>query len=369
MTTATLDWTADQERALRDIRLWRGPAYSWLDKPYLTLGGYAGTGKTSVIAALADEWPQTAVCALAGKAAHVLRQKGLKDANTIHNLIYFTEIHKGRPRFYRKPYLPDVGQIIVDEASMVDEKLMTDLLAFEVPVLFVGDHGQLEPIGANPNLMAQPDVRLETIHRQERGNPIIRLATAFREGRKTPRWNDPECRLQMPSRRDFWDLIHWTKQIICGFNKTRHTVNARLRDLRGTGDRFVCEGDRLICLKNAPHWGLFNGQQVTVLELVAVTEHIAELAVLTDEGDTLCLQALKAQFGKDLLADDERPRNTKEQMRAALMDYGYAITAHKAQGSEWDDVIVLEEIARAWDPRRWRYTVATRARERLTYCS
>ena len=72
-----------------------------------------------------------------------------------------------------------------------------DLLSFGLPVLFVGDHGQLEPIGTSAGLMADPHVRLETIHRQARGNPILRLATALREGRPTPYWDDPRGRLRV----------------------------------------------------------------------------------------------------------------------------------------------------------------------------
>jgi exodeoxyribonuclease V len=51
-----------------------------------------------------------------------------------------------------------------------------------------------------------------------------------------------------------------------------------------------------------------------------------------------------------------------------LMDYGYCLTVHKAQGSDWDRVLVKEEVGQSWDARRWRYTAVTRARARLTYC-
>lgn len=376
MTTApAIEWSADQERALSYLRGWR----DLLDQQYVTLGGLAGTGKSSLIAALAEEWPKTAVCALAGKAAYVLRQKGVQSAQTIHSLIYDTVMEKDRkgktrPHFVLKLGLTDVQTIIVDEASMVDRRLFNDLLTFGLPVLFVGDHGQLEPIGPNPNLMLNPDVKLETIHRQEKDNPIIRLAHAFREGRKTPKYQCPDGKLQMLPRKAFWDELRHYRQCIVGFNKTRHEVNKLVRnslgDLGHRAESPVREGERLICLKNDKRWTLFNGQQVTVVEVIPqnCTKDTMEVVIETDEG-IRAIDILTAQLGADLITEIPSGRDYKRTRQAALMDYGYAITAHKSQGSEWSDVLVLEEVSPKWDVKRWRYTTCTRASERLIYCS
>ena len=74
--------------------------------------------------------------------------------------------------------------VVVDECSMVDEKLGRDLLSFGTPVLVLGDPGQLPPVSRRRRLLhrAEPDVMLTEIHRQARDNPIIALAQTVREG-------------------------------------------------------------------------------------------------------------------------------------------------------------------------------------------
>jgi exodeoxyribonuclease-5 len=356
--TNTIDLSTDQEAALDAVLRWRDQARG--EDQYFTLGGYAGTGKTTLVSHLVNLWPGVACVALCGKAAHVLRTKGAP-AQTVHSLIYVPYKTPRGVLFRKRKYLEGVWTIVVDEASMIDHLLFRDLLSFRVPVLFVGDHGQLEPIGTNPGLMKDPDVRLERIHRQALGNPILRLAAAFREGRPTPAWDDPKGRLRMAGRGDFWQLVSPHVQMICGFNRTRHRVNARVREMLGFG-QLVEPGDKLICLKNNRTWGIFNGQQVVVVDVVVELGRTMDLMVQADDGRSFTLPVLREQFGRDPIQDFR----SKE---VALMDYGYCLTAHKAQGAEWDKVLVLEEIDRRWDDRRWRYTVATRAKERLVYCA
>jgi exodeoxyribonuclease-5 len=354
-----IDFSTDQQVALDAILAWRAGRPRG-DTQRLTLGGYAGTGKTTLVSYLVERWPNTAVCALAGKAAHVLRSKGA-EARTIHSLIYVPRVENGKARFVRRRTLGAYETIIVDEASMIDHVLMHDLLSFGLPVLFVGDHGQLEPIGTNPGLMKDPDVRLERVHRQALDNPILRLATAFREGRPVKPWCDPKGRLRVAGRGDFHRLISPDVQIICGFNGTRHRVNARVRELRGVGRDLVAPGETLICLRNNKACGVFNGQQVRVLGVAREGRRTIELEVEADGGRSVLLPALRQQFGQDLFKDFR----SKE---VVLMDYGYCLTAHKAQGSEWPSVLAIDEVSKKWDARRWRYTVATRAREQLIYC-
>jgi exodeoxyribonuclease-5 len=357
----SLEFSADQAAALEAVEAWRdcGP---YGDRQYFTLGGYAGTGKTTLIAYLAQTWEGVAVAAVCGKAAHVLRSRGVH-ATTIHRLIYVpAKGASGATRFRKRQHLDGVRILIIDEASMIDHVLFRDLLSFGLPVLFVGDHGQLEPIGTNPGLMADPMVRLETIHRQARGNPILRLATAFREGEPVPRqWEDSNGRLRIVGRGQFHRLVSPDVQIICGFNSTRHRVNNQVRRMMGVGRDLVAPGEKLVCLQNNNRWGVFNGQQVTVLGIAQDRLDRIDLDIETDDGRSITLPALRRQFGRDLI----RGFRSKD---VVLLDYGYCLTAHKAQGAEWDAVLVLEEIGRSWDAPRWRYTTATRAKRRLVYC-
>lgn len=124
----------------------------------------------------------------------------------------------------------------------------------------------------------------------------------------------------------------------------------------------VCAGEKLICLQNNRQWNIFNGQQMTVLDVDREAKRTIDLVVETDDGRSFTLPCLKEQFGKNALT-------SLKSKDIALMDYGYALTAHKAQGSEWSEVLILEQTCSHWDRRRWRYTVATRAKERLVYCA
>ena len=137
-------------------------------KPIQTLAGYAGVGKTTVIKALQQQLRNFAVCAYTGKAANVLRKKGVS-ATTIHQRVYRPrkEEEHGEVTFERKSYNEICCDgFIIDEASMVDDEIYQDLTSYALPIIFVGDHGQLEPVsGGTLNLMAKPDITLEEIHR------------------------------------------------------------------------------------------------------------------------------------------------------------------------------------------------------------
>jgi exodeoxyribonuclease-5 len=353
-----LDLSADQERALREISLW------WKNwgrfKQCFVVVGYAGTGKTELISRIAQS-PGVVVAAMWGKAASVLRARGV-DAKTIHGLIYIPWRDKRGNLSYRKrDSLPDVELIIIDEASVVDHVTFQDLLSFGLPILAVGDDGQLESIGTSGGFMPKPDIRLEQIHRQAEGNPILRLATAFRKNRAVPYWTDPNGKLRIAPRTEFWKLIDPAIQIVCGLNKTRHAVNSKVREALGAFGQLPQKGEKLICLKNNSRYAIFNGQQFICAGVGLMGGKWVELDLETEERQIISVPCALEQFGADPVKD-HRDR------KIAFFDYGYALTAHPAQGSEWPAVLVLEEIVKAWDRARWRYTAATRARERLVYC-
>lgn len=348
------------------------------------LGGLAGTGKTTLIRWIAKNADcSVAVCAFTGRAAYVLRNKGMADATTIHRTIYdplptcescgmpADEFEENpdhwcshpvvSPRFTRKVALP-YGLVIVDEASMVNAEIMEDLEWFGVPILYVGDHGQLEPIGDNPRIMVSPDITLETIHRQAAGSPILELAYMVRAG-KRPETTGPQAQVvratTMPRDAPEYDVV------ICGFNKDRVAINDWVRRKHGrTGP--VTRGDRVVCLRNDHERGLFNGMLATVLAArVMRADNGRDVPVLDVEDDLgerwMSLPYAPDQFRAESTLKDVRKTKT-------LWDYGYCLTAHKAQGGEWDRVLVLEQIGGSWDAKRWRYTAVTRAAKQLVYC-
>lgn len=363
--TPKLDFSPDQQRALTTID-------AWLETKTkrLTLGGYAGTGKTTLIREILQRVKgKASVCAFTGKAAFVLTTKGVF-ASTMHRLIYDpkkicqkcngNEDHcrcrqpQFELEFRRVPELPH-DLVIVDEASMVNRELLQDLESFPVQVLYVGDHGQLEPIGDDPGLMRDPEIRLEQIHRQAAGSPIIQFAHHVREGNDPTSFGDAAKVISsMP------DDVSQFDAVLCGYNKTRCAVNFRVRQRRGFKGDLPKKGERVICLRNHRTYGIFNGMQATV-DKVTKTGGKVYLDVTDDIDNQYCgMEIDPDQFGQEKTLRDSP-------FRLALWDFGYCLTTHKSQGSEWDNVLVLEQIHTSWSEERWRYTAATRAAKKLTY--
>lgn len=346
----------DQESALHTILQWRERFP--LGKQDFRLAGLAGTGKTTLIRELADIFPQCMVMAPTGKAANNLQKKGVP-CTTIHSAIY-NAVNDGHGKcwFKRKPKI-DAKTVIVDEASMVAMKEYRSLMDYGIPIVWVGDHGQLEAIGENPKLMESPDIALEKIHRQAEDNPILRLAMAFREDRPVPYWRDPQGRCEIVYKNQFLANIG-DRQAIVGTNKTRVELNERLRAARGLKGN-PKPGDKIIVRKNNARFMVFNGQQAKVLDVYSTRRGVIELQVEMDDERVIVAPFLLEQFGN--------PDRIETQETSVLIgDYGDSLTGHLTQGSEYPHVIVLDEISRGWDKRRWRYTTTTRASESIIYC-
>lgn len=357
----------EQQVAVDQILQWRDA----VNKPFITMGGLAGTGKTTVIKHLTNEWKYAAVATLSGKAVHVLRNKGVGQAQTIHSMMYIPfRTQEGLLAFSLKneltaPNDQPINEIIIDEASMVNGKIYDDLLSFGIPIVFVGDHGQLEPIGRDTHLMKKPDVTLNTIHRQARDNPILRLAHAFREGRKVVHWEDKKHgRLDVTGPQRFWDQIHKCDVAICGFNQTRHKVNRLIRERKGINHNGPVVGERIICLRNNKEFSVFNGQLAVCEKVYKDRGRWIKLDIRLDDDRLITADCFREQFGRSI----EPEERDNVPLEVLIFDYGYCLTAHKAQGSEASSVAVLDEVAKQWNGQRWRYTAATRARDRLVYC-
>jgi exodeoxyribonuclease V len=380
----------DQAAALKAIGVW----YRTRSAPYLTLGGYAGTGKTTLIAYLRqalrqhDPDARVAFCAYTGKAARVLQER-LRDqqvprkkdsVSTIHSLIYTTEdTERDTPKWVRKDEL-ERDLIIVDEASMVDETIWADLLRFEIPILAVGDHGQLPPVGSSFNLMAEPHLRLERIFRQEQDSPIIEVATLarttgvlpareFGAGVRKLNRNLPETGLMVQDMLESWrpELL-----VLCGYNHTRVKLNQAIRGYRDIESPEPQSGDRVVCLRNNRQKKIYNGMIGRIVRCVPADNDPGRLwyeAEIELDGEDYSYTGyiLRSQFGATEAARDLPPAPHDE--RGDLWDFGYALTVHKAQGSQSPRVLVFEERfgrSSEEDWRRWLYTAVTRAQEELT---
>lgn len=333
-------------------------------KPIQTLGGYAGTGKTTVVQHICKLLPNWGVCAYTGKAANVLRKKGL-ESSTIHSLIYVPEMDgagnivldkNGAPIFILNPDLACEG-IIIDEASMVNKEIYEDLKSFNKPLLFVGDHGQLEPIGSDVNIMKKPDFALEKIHRN--AGEIAHFAEFVRKGYRAAAYEMRGCKkIQFITRREAEQ--HYTKvdQIICAFNKTRVEVNRNTRQQLGYESKLPIVGEKVMCLRNNRLSGLFNGMQGTVDYLYPKFKN---KMTFRSDGKLYDIFFDPTQFNRekyDFSGDRDDPNP---------FDFCYAITCHKSQGDEFDNVMVIDQKCDLWDHRRWAYTAASRAKNNLIW--
>jgi exodeoxyribonuclease-5 len=372
-----MQFSPQQDEALKAVARWLKDGSGQVFR----LFGYAGTGKTTLARHFAEGLDGSVqFAAFTGKAAQVLRSKGAVNARTIHSLIYRPRGEEAvedettgktsmSPTFSlnRQSPVAKAKLIVVDECSMVDEQLGRDLMSFGTPILVLGDPAQLPPVqGGGFFTEHEPDHLLTEIHRQARDNPIIRLAMDVREGREFIRGDYGTA--QVIGREDVnQDIVLGADQVLVGTNRTRRRYNQRLRELKGFSAAFPQAGDKLVCLRNDAAKGLLNGSLWKVMTSSRETVKPGiNLLVSPEEDDpdrgVAKIKLLKAAFDSP---DEEVPWQTKK--RYDDFDYGYALTVHKAQGSQWDKVVLFDESFAFKDTRqRWLYTAITRAARELT---
>lgn len=404
------DLTVEQNNALAAIKRWiKDP-----DQQVFRLFGYAGTGKSTI----AKEFDRmvgglTLYAAFTGKAALVLQRKGCP-ATTIHKLIYvpapkstkvleelvddldmLTAELKALPEDSQKrPFLMhDIGEteemitqenaranqpsfapnpesdlkeadlLVVDEVSMVGKRMAADLLAFGVKILVLGDPAQLPPVGeAGFFTQAEPDYLLTEIHRQAADSPVLALATAVRQGDDLPRGQHGTSRVLSRGVLELDEVATGFDQILCGTNRARRQTNQQIREHLGFTSELPEEGDKLICLRNDYDVGLLNGSQWTVLDSHTVNDDVIRLTIESDDGGSMSVSCWRHYFeGRD---KDLRPWDVRT---FQAFDFGNVITVHKAQGSSWPNVLVIDEshVFRG-NARKHLYTAITRASESVT---
>lgn len=395
-----MDWSPKQQAALKAVE-------EWLAKPgqnkLFKLFGYAGTGKTTMAMKLAEQCGGLAFfAAFTGKAASVMRSKGCPNASTIHRLIYKPQPKSELRLIELRGHLEELRQeapinqiavdktlqeikdieqdlkrpaftlnfdsdlqhaklLVVDECSMVNEEIGRDLLSFNVPILVLGDPAQLPPVGGGGFFTdGQPDILLTEIHRQAQDSPIIRLATAVREGRGISPGVYGDSLVVHRSKLDPATVMDHD-QILVGRNATRKSCNARAREILGFTNHLPEEEDKLVCLRNDHKIGLLNGELWDTLHSVVIDNDTLGLTIQNQDSEQeLNLEVHRHHF-------EGRELGYWEKLQAHEFDYGYALTTHKAQGSQWDNVLVFDESGCfRQDRRKWLYTAITRAAERVT---
>ena len=421
-----MKFSPQQEQAMRAMR-------EWFDndrkRPFI-INGFAGTGKTTIAKNIGDalgfDQSKVIYTAFTGKAASQLRKKGCEDATTIHKLLY-KPIEKGSKKLddlveslamaakndphHRKEETKFILRaikdekknlkeahfesaldeerinrseiIVVDESSMVTEKMVNDMAATGLPVIYCGDPFQLPPVkGFSPISRLEPDILLTEVHRQALDSPILRFATELREGK----WFDYEARKDqngdqelsvVPRSMAGYELYDSHDQIICASNATRIAMNAKIQRRKMIEnivkpveclepEKHIGINDRIIFLVNNYEAEIFNGIMGTITDVKRPDPSDARLDFphlyweITGKTEDVNFE--------DYLVYNEYITNPKnaERRRTQMIDLAYAITAHKSQGSEWDSVIVHFESLRDNNMARWLYTAITRARLRCT---
>ena len=363
-------FTPHQDQALRAVADWlKAKPGKNGTPPVFRLFGYAGTGKTTLARHIADGVDGAVkFAAFTGKAALVMRNKGCDNASTIHSLIYRTrESGEEQPSFELWDDAPasKAKLIVIDECSMVDAELGRDLMSFDCPLLVLGDPAQLPPIqGGGFFTNVEPDAMLTEVHRQAQDDPIVRMSMAVREGRTLDLGTFGESAVV---RRDALDpdRVMQADQILVGRNNTRRSYNMRVRQKNNIEDPLPVAGDKLVCLRNNRKKALFNGGLWRVKSRAASKSKIITMRLSPDEefGAKVTKVSVRADcFGggiEDITWEQRRPYDE--------FDYGYVLTVHKSQGSQWNDVVLFDESFAFQDSRaRWLYTGITRAAKRLT---
>ena len=370
--------------------------------------------------------PGVVTATFTGKAALVLRRKGTP-ARTIHSLIYSVieateaEIEAFRkkigeaeeacrllagfdrtvaegaieamrqslsgmkkPRFALNPQsdAAEAKLIVLDEVSMVGKEMARDLLSFGKPILVLGDPGQLPPIkGEGAFTRDAPDIMLTEVHRQAETSAILRLATLARNGKPIGFGQHDEFVWKMRKGDVTPAQALQGGQVICGMNATRLQLNNAMRHAAALGTCGVLPGgaaEKIVCLKNQNDLGLINGMFLTLDDVVdegslyfsatARTEDGDRVGLPRQDGGPARLRFYKGHFEDHLAFDKTRhDRDWKEKKHLTEATFGWAITGHKSQGSQWENVVVWDDgLGRtAEDRARWLYTAITRAERGL----
>ena len=366
-------WSPQQSSALLAAGSWLADCRSemrsgrTLSRPVFRLFGYAGTGKTTLAVHLASGVSFPVFAAFTGKAALMMQRNRCTNACTIHSLIYRPEVDEfDEVRFVlnEDSDASTSDLIVIDECSMVGPDLGADLMSYGRPILVLGDPAQLPPVkGAGFFTDHPPDILLTEIHRQAAESPIIMLATDVRLGKRLSLGEYGSSRVIPRGSLTAKDVSAFD-QVLVGRNRTRRTYNRRLRLELGFSSPFPEVNDRLVCLKNDKNLGIFNGGIFTVLKSDLAGNSVSMTVSSDDfEGRSPIPVNVRREFFNGDPADIP-----KHALRVTQQfDFGYALTVHKSQGSQWHNVIIYDESEISGDDwHRWLYTAITRAAESVT---
>lgn len=365
-------WNSQQDAALKQVIAWAKDNKS--NQQVFRLFGYAGTGKTTLALEIANEVGGLVLfAAYTGKAALVLLSKGCEASSTIHSLIYRLKEDRDGGMLFElntSSRIRDAKLVIIDEGSMVDEQIALDLLSFGCKILVLGDPFQLKPVRGEGFFTApstEPDVMLTDVERQAKENPIIYLSKAIREGNRLKVGSYGDTKIIHKRNVDRADVLA-ADQILVGRNRTRRSYNARVRELRDYYGDIPMPGERLVCLRNNHESGLLNGSLWDTAESRLLSgSGWNGVELLVNSADDAGPEQVESRVPVEFFLGTEDTLSWEDLRNVDQFTYGYALTVHKSQGSQWPFVYLFDESWAFRDQRgQHLYTGVTRAEKRAT---
>lgn len=369
------------------------------------LAGRAGTGKTTLIKYFIDriglDMDDVVFLAFMGKAACQMQRNGLP-AQTIHSFIYKLvkevvrnekgEIQvdsKGKPltkltfRLRDKSELPKIPLLfILDEAGTVSEEMGNDLCSYGIPIIALGDLCQLPPVFGRPFFMNHPNVELTKIMRQAENDPIVWLANQILEGnRLSPGIYGNSAVINKSDLTEY--QMNEADVILTGTNRLRHEINTLFRTTIRPVKRFEIPevGEKIVCRKN--NWSRSINDSIYLTNGMCGTLEYIDMSSLTKNKSVLIdfkPDFLKHKMFKNVKMDyehlfsdpalnrgNELDAAKRKRDRIDKFEFAYALTVHLSQGSQYPNVLYLNELYGTETFRKqMQYTAITRAEKRIT---
>lgn len=361
------------------------------------IAGAAGTGKSvligQILRELGLEINQVAPMAYTGQASIVMRTRGFLNARSIHSTLYevvetddennalaarFGAKGKKKEFVLRKFINPDIRLFFIDEAWMVPENMVKDILSFGIKVIVAGDPNQLPPVSGNPAFLTGYGVhRLTQLMRQAETDPIVYLANRAIKGE--PIHCGTYGNVMVIDEGDIIpEMIGFSDVILCGTNRTREIMNGYVRHLAGFEGNIPKYGERIICRKN--NWEM-------CIDGIALANGLSGTVVNNPDPASFDGNIFKVNFKPDLIdrvfydvpinykffiAPFDEKNGMKSSFEAKwllgeLFDFAYGLTVHLAQGAEYNNCLYIEEYMRYDIQNQLNYTAITRAKQCLIY--
>ncbi|MEC4620896.1 AAA family ATPase [Bacillus paranthracis] len=397
--------TPSQQSVVSKIKRWYSTTHGY---GKFELAGFAGVGKSTVVDFILEELgiraDQVRMCAPTGTASLVLKEKTPGySCSTLHRLFFVPELMKdGRTRFVPSAEnLYGVRLIIGDEFSMTGRRMAEEILPMAkkagCKVLIVGDPGQLPPVKDEEYFFVNPDAILTEVLRQAADNPIVALSMAIRQATENgapyifPNRDQNIDGKVFVVNRSRVSIAQYAKVVanggvvIAGMNKTRQSLNQAIRLHLGFNEPVLMDGETVVIKENIDGGNngeiqVTNGMRGTVSEVLKLNNGNIKFKFTPESFDG----HRYIEVNEDILferktASEIRKKNKELKVQGKReipigveVQFGYVITGHSSQGSQWKTVYVINESGvfnRGVDgyknANRWLYTVVTRAVENL----